>query len=270
MKPGENSDSCASTGAREFARRNGAFTLVELLVVIAIIAILAAVLMPVLSAAQKRAAQATCINNLKQLGLGVKVYVNDNNSIFPGIASRAYGFQSVDWIYWRTNTALYPSFDKSPIVTAVPGLKEASFRCPLDKDNTDRLNFNYGDGYGPYLYSYSMTGFGMEFDATTDIGLSTVVISSGGQSVTYTFNEAGVKNPAGKIMMAEEPGSLSPSDGAGSTQFVINDGRWDPVAGSDPLTTRHGGKADVTFVDGHVEPENQAFGQNPNNTVPGQ
>jgi prepilin-type processing-associated H-X9-DG protein len=35
-----------------------------------------------------------------------------------------------------------------------------------------------------------------------------------------------------------------------------------------PLTTRHGGKADVTFVDGHVEPENQAFGENPNNAIP--
>ncbi len=269
MKPGEHSEE-PPKGWTTNSRSTGAFTLVELLVVIAIIAILAAVLMPVLSAAQKHAAQSTCINNQKQLGLGVQIYVNDNNNIYPGIASRTYGFQSADWIYWRTNTALYPPFQKSPIVTAVPGLQPASFRCPLDNNYTDRLNFNYGDDYGPYLYSYSMTGFGMEFDATADIGLSTVVVTSGGQSITYTFNEATVKNPAGKIMMAEEPGNLNPSDGSGSTEFLINDGRWDPVAGSDPLTTRHGGKADVAFVDGHVEPENQAFGEDPNNTVPGQ
>jgi prepilin-type N-terminal cleavage/methylation domain-containing protein/prepilin-type processing-associated H-X9-DG protein len=254
---------------REQSKRDCAFTLVELLVVIAIIAVLAAVLMPVLSAAQKRAAQATCINNQKQLGLGVQIYVNDNSSVFPGIASRTYGYQSADWIYWRTNTTLYPPFEKSPIVMAVPGLQAASVRCPLDNSYADRLSFNYGDGYGPYLYSYSMTGFGMEYDATADIGLTTVVISSGGQTTAYTFKDANVRNPAGKIMLAEEPGNLSPADGAGDTGFVINDGRWDPVPGSDPLTTRHGGKADVAFVDGHVEPENQAFGQHPNNTVPG-
>src|SRR5579863_9475676 len=107
-------------------RQNNGFTLVELLVVIAIIAILAAVLMPVLSAAQKRTAQATCINNQKQIGLGVQIYLSDNSGVFPGIASRTYGFQSADWIYWRTNTALYPPFEKSPVVMAVPGLQPAS------------------------------------------------------------------------------------------------------------------------------------------------
>ncbi|HTV42497.1 MAG TPA: prepilin-type N-terminal cleavage/methylation domain-containing protein [Candidatus Sulfotelmatobacter sp.] len=245
----------------------GAFTLIELLVVIAIIAILAAVLMPVLSAAQKRGAQAACINNQKQLGLGMQIYVNDNTGIFPGIASRIYGFQPMDWIYWRTNSALYPTFDKSPIVIAVPGLKPATVRCPLDNNDADRLSVNYGDSYGPYLYSYSLTGFGTDLDPGVDVGLSSLVASSGGNPVAYTFNETSVRNPAGKIMMAEEPGTLSASDGSWGS--LINDGRWDPTPGADPLTTRHGGKADITFVDGHVEPENQAFGQNPNNSVPG-
>ena len=267
-------DSAARRPYRKKPPKGGppnAFTLIELLVVIAIIAILAALLMPVLSAAQKRAAQATCINNQRQLGLGVQIYVNDNNNIFPGIASRAYGFQSADWIYWRTNTALYPPFQKSPIVTAVPGLQPASVRCPMDNNYADRLKDDNGDGFGPYLYSYSMTGFGTDSGLAPDnenVGLTTVTANSGGQSITYTFNEATVRNPAGKIMMAEEPGNLSPGDGAGSSGFLINDGRWDPLPDSDPLTTRHGGKADVTFVDAHVEPENQAFGANPNNTVP--
>src|SRR5215472_11106673 len=126
--------------------RNG-FTLIELLVVIAIIAILAAILMPVLSSAKKRAAQASCINNQKQLCLGMQIYVTDNNNSFPGIASRMYGYQPEDWIYWRTNTALYPSFTKSPILTAITGMQKPSLRCPLDTSDADRLAYNYPDNY---------------------------------------------------------------------------------------------------------------------------
>ena len=59
------------------------FTLIELLVVIAIIAILAAILLPVLSSAQKRAVKIACISNLHQWGLGFQVYGNDNNDSMP-------------------------------------------------------------------------------------------------------------------------------------------------------------------------------------------
>src|SRR5277367_6797926 len=129
-----------------------AFTLLELLVVIAIIAILAALLLPVLSAAKKRAAQAACINNQKQLGLGMKMYLDDNSDIFPGIASRHYGYHAEDWIYWRTNTSLYPPFEQSPILTSIPGLQKPSLRCPLDTSDSDRLANVPNDGYGIYPF----------------------------------------------------------------------------------------------------------------------
>src|SRR2546421_1724449 len=65
------------------SRARRAFTLVELLVVLAIIGILASFLLPALARAKTKAHNAVCINNLRQLGIAVRLYSEDNNNRLP-------------------------------------------------------------------------------------------------------------------------------------------------------------------------------------------
>ena len=75
--------------------REPGFTLIELLVVIAIIAILAAMLLPALSAAKERAKRASCVNNLRQLGIAIATYASDNADFMPPLK-------------WRDGNPQYP------------------------------------------------------------------------------------------------------------------------------------------------------------------
>ena len=110
-----------------------AFTLIELLVVIAIIAILAALLLPVLSAARQRAWTARCQSNLHQIGLGMNMFAEDNNEMYPvsggGIAWDATDAQTQNhgWMQQIFSFAQNTNLFRCPGNAQLPAASQSPF-----------------------------------------------------------------------------------------------------------------------------------------------
>ena len=126
MKPGDN----IGVGKEGNPRRG--FTLIELLVVIAIIGILASLLLPALNSAKQKAWGATCNSNMRQIGLGLKMFADDNNGNYPLSRGR---------IPWNPLNAESPSNSwMQQIISLVQNTNV--YHCPTDHKSP----FSYFNG----------------------------------------------------------------------------------------------------------------------------
>jgi len=140
--------------ARKGARR--AFTLVELLVVVAIIAILAAMLLPALQGAKEQAKRAQCASNLHQIGLGIHLYVDNNDGFLPydgrpgGVGVFCYGGKPQCFQPGCYNTA-------GRLLNPYVGNDDQVWHCPADRGHPFEnwpFNQSYFLGAGnSYVYN---------------------------------------------------------------------------------------------------------------------
>ena len=103
-----------------------AFTLIELLVVVAVIGILAACLLPAVSRANAKAKRTTCLSNLKQVNLGLRMYADDNGDVLPNTNAVMSAYKSLVKTYVGLEAPSSPN--------------DRLFTCPADQFTVDAIN----------------------------------------------------------------------------------------------------------------------------------
>ena len=216
------------------AKNNKAFTLVELLVVISIIALLMGILLPSLSAAREQGRCVVCKSNLKNIGLALRLYLDDYNGNMPSAEPYPghYGQKSQHWFMnsvLMKNLGLEIFKDENGKLIG-PGKKRSVLTCPSHKkpDMTQNRLPDYPAQQRQFSLSYMANG--------------TLGISGKCNLPTEYRREKEYKKPAKSMMFC---------DGNGTKQvpgIVLFDGC--PKLN---FEYRHKSKVNVIFLDQHIE-----------------
>jgi prepilin-type N-terminal cleavage/methylation domain-containing protein len=134
-------------------QRRSAFTLIELLVVIAIIAVLIGLLVPAVQKVREAAARISCTNNLRQLGLAVQHYTNDNKQKLPPVSGSQLG----------------PAMVYTPGATPVGGNDGTIFYWLLPYIEQDNVYNAHSNNLSGDFYSYGETGLMPPLSVSADL-----------------------------------------------------------------------------------------------------
>ena len=188
------------------ARTKRAFTLIELLVLIAIISLLAAIVLPALSRVRESGRRTSCLSNLKQIGLGVLMYIQDYDEKFPSgrITAQAGGIVGG----WSWAGEIYPYVKTDKV-----------FKCPSDSfvpaDNSD--------GAVSYAYNMALTrsdnGSNYAGCGVGPLGIAAAYVKLAAASKTVLLVE--ITGVAAKI-------SAQPMEGGGATSSGMT-GWYSPI-----------------------------------------
>jgi prepilin-type N-terminal cleavage/methylation domain-containing protein len=235
------------------------FTLIELLVVIAIIAILASMLLPSLSKGKERARMTQCLNNLRQMGVAVKLYVDDHRGKFP----LTYAIEPDTGEYKNARPALGGNDPAPERLPCVPTAKARSlynymkpsevYHCPVDKGQIlyecppcAALKPSNWEAFGcSYHYNAGRLGF---------------VVGGGFRQKPEDEweglagkDEGWVPSPTRYILLHEPPARIYGCGEAWWHQWHFLRGYSDLA---DPQTARQQFISPIAFVDGHVAQHN--------------
>lgn len=218
-------------------RKMRKFTLIELLIVIAIITILAAMLLPALNKAREKAHATNCVNNFKQVGISMSLYLNDNDEMFPRYGTSEGGKN----LAWSGNLARgnYLPSAKSLICPAIPTSGEYVEKLQKRMDEKEFLYSSSTNLEWTYIsqgYNYNYIG---EVNRT----------ASGAYSAKCNWTKLSrLKSPSRIIQFADS----KRNSGSFDSGFYIIDCDYTTSTALGNICARHGGTVTTTWCDGHV------------------
>jgi prepilin-type N-terminal cleavage/methylation domain-containing protein/prepilin-type processing-associated H-X9-DG protein len=227
-------NSCPRCGARA---RIG-FTLIELLVVVAIIAILAALLLPALSGTKQTAQRIKCVSNLRQLGLAAQMYFDDNEGRTFPYNSGATNGGVIYWFGWLQNGAEGEREFDATLGVLYPYLLGRGVEiCP---------SLNYSDAQFKLKAAGAAYGYGYNFHVASTNGLPPFTLAQ-----VRNTSETALFADAAQINDFQAP--ASPDNPMIEEWYYVD---YNASLWSYPNAHfRHVQRANVVFIDGHVERE---------------